>query len=99
METVLTEWVSELRQRNIRQFFGIMRIAGLTQGGSGAADDPAAPSPLGSRSRPGGLSDDPSRASASLSVPALVTGNQIDGGFYKGFFRSLLRAFVTLTQP
>jgi hypothetical protein len=25
-----------------------------------------------------------------VSVPALVTGNQIDDGFYKGFFRSLL---------
>jgi len=24
-------------------------------------------------------------------VPALVTENQIDGGFYKGFFRSLLK--------
>jgi hypothetical protein len=25
-----------------------------------------------------------------VSVPALASGNQIDGGFYKGFFRSLL---------
>jgi hypothetical protein len=25
-----------------------------------------------------------------VSVLALVTGNQIDGGFYKEFFRSLL---------
>src|SRR4051812_39995064 len=59
-------------------------------GGSGAADDPAAPAPPGSRSRPGDLSDDPTRASASRSMPALVTGNQTDGGFYEGFFRSLL---------
>jgi hypothetical protein len=26
-----------------------------------------------------------------VSVPALASGNQIDGGFCKGFFRSLLR--------
>src|SRR5437764_4218645 len=32
----------------------------------------------------------PAHPTASLCVPALVTGNQIDGGFYKGFFRSLL---------
>src|SRR3954466_11707505 len=59
-------------------------------GGFGAADDPAAPSPPGSRSRPGDRSDDPARASVSLSMPALASGNQINGGFYKGFFRSLL---------
>src|SRR5690242_12148200 len=28
-----------------------------------------------------------------VSVPALASGNQIDGGFYKGFFRSLLKPF------
>src|SRR5690349_23140316 len=61
-------------------------------GGSGAADDPAAPSPPGPRSRPGDLSDDPPHASVRLSVPALVTGNQSVCGFYKGFFRSLLKA-------
>jgi hypothetical protein len=27
-----------------------------------------------------------------VSVPALASGNQIDGGFCKGFFRSLLGA-------
>src|SRR5689334_20469124 len=55
-------------------------------GGSGAADDPAAPAPPAPRSRPGDRSDDPARASAtSPSVPALVTGNQIGGGFFKGF--------------
>src|SRR5690242_5518907 len=54
-------------------------------GGSVAADDPAAPSPPGQSSRPGDLSDDPARASASFSVPALVMGHQIDDGFYKGF--------------
>src|SRR6201989_847936 len=59
-------------------------------GGSGAMDDPAAPSPPGPRSRRCGLSDDPARASAPLCMPALVTGNQIDDGFYKEFFRSLL---------
>src|SRR5690349_16855871 len=60
-------------------------------GGSGAADDPAAPAPPAPRSRPGDRSDDPARASAtSPSVPALVTGNQIGGGFFKGFFSSLL---------
>src|SRR4051812_29188225 len=32
----------------------------------------------------------PAHPTASLCMPALVTGNQIDGGFYKGFFRSLL---------
>src|SRR4051812_47124394 len=32
----------------------------------------------------------PAHPTASLSVPALVTGNQNEGGFYKGFFRSLL---------
>src|ERR1700753_4162450 len=59
-------------------------------GGSGAMDDPAAPSPPGPRSRRCGLSDDPARASAPLCMPALVTGNQIGRGFFKGFFRSLL---------
>src|ERR1700760_1034059 len=62
-------------------------------GGSGAMDDPAAPSPPGPHSRRWGLSDDPARASAPLCMPALVTGNQIGRGFFKGFFRSL----VTLT--
>jgi hypothetical protein len=33
-------------------------------------------------------------AHPSVSVPALATGNQIDGGFYKGFFRSLLEATI-----
>src|SRR4051812_4079316 len=32
----------------------------------------------------------PAHPTASLSVPALTSGNQIDGGFYKGFFRSLI---------
>src|ERR1700712_4977082 len=39
-------------------------------GGSGAVDDPAAPSPPGSRSRSDDLSDDPARASDSLSLRA-----------------------------
>src|ERR1700761_3072983 len=63
-------------------------------GGSGAMDDPAAPSPPGPRSRRWGLSDDPARASAPLCMPALVTGNQIGRGFFKGFFRSLLSAVM-----
>src|SRR5215216_2578757 len=63
-------------------------------GGFGAADDPAAPSPPGSRSRPADRSDDPARASVSLSMPALASGNQINGGFYKGFFRSLLSSTI-----
>jgi hypothetical protein len=33
----------------------------------------------------------PAHPTASLSVPALASGNQIDGGFCEGFFRSLLR--------
>src|SRR3954453_21347936 len=33
----------------------------------------------------------PTHPPVSLSMPALVTGNQNDGGFYKGFFRSLLK--------
>jgi hypothetical protein len=33
----------------------------------------------------------PAHPTASLSVPALASGNQIDGGFCKGFFRSLLK--------
>src|SRR3954452_15108219 len=32
----------------------------------------------------------PAHPTASLSVPALASGNQIDDGFCKGFFRSLL---------
>src|SRR4051794_31647827 len=32
----------------------------------------------------------PAHPTASLSVPALASGNQNDRGFYKGFFRSLL---------
>jgi hypothetical protein len=35
-----------------------------------------------------------------VSVPALASGNQIDGGFCKGFFRSLLillRQFLSNT--
>src|SRR3954452_14982415 len=67
-------------------------------GGSGAVDDPAAPAPPGPRGRPGDLADDPARASASLSVPALVSGNQIDAGFYKGFFRSLLRVQIHIIR-
>src|SRR3954469_22838627 len=39
-------------------------------GGSGAVDDPPAPSLPGPRSRPGDLSDDPARASDSLSLRA-----------------------------
>src|SRR4051812_13897682 len=39
-------------------------------GGSGAVDDPPAPSLPGPRSRPGDLSDDPARASDSLSLHA-----------------------------
>src|SRR3954470_5575602 len=34
----------------------------------------------------------PAHPTASLSVPALASGNQIDDGFCKGFFRSLLIA-------
>src|SRR5689334_5631612 len=29
-----------------------------------------------------------------VSVPALASGNQIDGGLYKGFFRSLLNLLL-----
>src|SRR3954470_7706680 len=39
-------------------------------GGSGAVDDPPAPSLPGPRSRPGDLSDDPARASDNLSLRA-----------------------------
>jgi len=39
----------------------------------------------------------PAHPTASLCVPALVTGNQIDGGFYKGFFRSLLKLFLEMS--
>jgi hypothetical protein len=28
-------------------------------------------------------------------MPALASGNQINGGFYKGFFRSLLSGFLS----
>src|SRR4051812_48830942 len=41
----------------------------------------------------------PAHPTTSLCVPALVTGNQIDGGFYKGFFRSLLEVAGGFALP
>src|SRR3954453_8991376 len=57
-------------------------------GGSGAVDDPPAPSPPGPRSRPGHLSDDPARASDSLSLRA-CSGHRKSNRWriLQGFFR------------
>jgi hypothetical protein len=38
----------------------------------------------------------PTHPPVSLSMPALVTGTQNDGGFYKEFFRSLLMSHAPL---
>src|SRR3954451_9374945 len=41
----------------------------------------------------------PAHLTASLSVTALASGNQIDGGCFQGFFRSLLMSMPPASTP
>src|SRR3954465_12477119 len=79
-------------------------------GGSGAVDDPPAPSLPGPRSRPGALSDDPARASPRPSPPARPPDSlslRARSGHRKsnlwrilqGFFRSLLEPVPEKMRP